>query len=79
MTTVKRRRRRSKRKVPFDWLVETTTPHVLAEATRAKIEDMAAEFIRELHQDPTWKAEVRETVRQMVKRSFKKLHHASRT
>ena len=57
----------------MDRLVESTVPVVLAESTRVTIERMAAEFVQDLLSDPTFKAEIRETVRRAMEPAVKEL------
>jgi hypothetical protein len=62
------RRKRSPRKSLLTQLVENSSGHVLMESTRAAIEKMAEEFVKESMADPEFRALVRRESREAVRK-----------
>lgn len=62
------RRKRPPRKSLLRQLVESSSGHVLMESTRAAIEKMAEEFVKESMADPEFRASVRRETREAVRK-----------
>ena len=62
------RRKRSPRKSLLRQLVENSSSYVLMESTRAAIEKMAEEFVKESMADPEFRAAVRSETREAVRK-----------